>query len=357
MKGYENQLTSASIVTRYAIMNVTEACACAAMLFGKVSRHVSDHRLILLVILFNTVAVGMRGLVSLLADRAVRSRHSGVRLGVLLFTLGFLWPVELGITLKVVLAAVGSAVYHAFSTSTVQAKSTFRASGMGFLSAGAALGTAFGRYAAFYGYLSIILFMILACPTDKCCDLPEAKENRLKRAPKTPFSPLFVLLLTIAAGALSYAVSSLDLPWDVNRRTMLLIALAITLGRGLGGVVTDLLGNAVALAFSLGGGTACLLFCGDGKLLSLAGIVLIAMASAPLLSLLFRCMPCHPGFSVSLAAGAAYLGYVALKFFPPRDGIFPLICGVVLLITAGADLLLSLTGRRAPAGKEVAERV
>jgi len=245
VKGYENQLTSASIVTRYAIMNVTEACACAAMLFGKVSRHVSDHRLILLVILFNTVAVGMRGLVSLLADRAVRSRHSGVRLGVLLFTLGFLWPVELGITLKVVLAAVGSAVYHAFSTSTVQAKSAFRASGMGFLSAGAALGTALGRYATFYGYLSIILFMILACPTDKCCDLPEAKENRLKRAPKTPFSPLFVPLLAIAAGALSYAVSSLDLPWDVNRRTMLLIALAITLGRGLGGVVTDLLGNAV----------------------------------------------------------------------------------------------------------------
>ena len=355
VKAYANRVSGASTVTRYTIMNITEACACAAMLFGKVSRHVSDHRLILLVILFNVVAIGARGIVSLAADRATHARHSGVRLGVLLFALGFLWPVEFGITLKVILTAVGSAVYHAFAASSIQAKSAFRSSGMGFLAAGAVLGTAIGRYASFYGYLCIIFFMILACPTDKCANLPEAKEDRLVKAPKTVFSPLFVLLLLVSVGALSYAISSFDFAWDVNRKTMLLIALAMAFGRGLGGLVTDLLGHTVTVAASLGGGTALLLFCADSKLLSLGGIALISMAAAPLLSLLFRCMPCHPGFSVSLATGMAYLGYVALKYYPIREGLLPLISGIALLIAVGTDLFLYFMGRRAQACKEVSD--
>ena len=346
MKAYETRMSAASISTRYTLMNMAEACACAALLFGKVRRHVSDHRFILLVILFNVIAIGTRGFVSLVADRTPHSRHSGVRLGVLLFALGFLWPVEFGITLKVVLAAVGSAIYHAFAAASIQAKSAFRATGIGFLAAGAVLGTAIGRYAAFYGYLSILFFMFLACPTDKCADLPEAKEDRRFKAPQTAPAFVFVPLLLMSIGALSYTVSSLRFAWDVNRKTMLLIALAMAFGRALGGMVTDRLGYTVTLAASLGGGTILLLFCTDSKLLSLGGIALIAMTAAPLLSLLFRCMPCHPGFSVSLAAGMAYLGYVALKYYPIRAGLLPLIGGVVLLIAVGCDRFLHVIGRR-----------
>lgn len=353
MKAYENPVSGTSTVTRYALMNVAEACACAAMLFGKIDRHVSDHRLIVLVILFNIVAIGARGILALMADGAVRTRHSGVRLGVMLFALGFLWPAELGITLKVILTALGSAVYHAFAASSIQAKSDFRATGIGFFSAGAVLGTAIGRYAAFYGYLAIIFLMFLACPTDKTASLPEAKDQRPPKSPTMALSPLFVLPLLTAIGALSYAVSSLDFAWDINRKTMLLMGLAMALGRGMGGLATDLLGHAVTMAASLGGGAVLLLFYADSKLLSLGGIVLISMAAAPLLSLLFRCMPSHPGFSVSLAAGMAYLGYLLLKFYPMRDGLFALICGVVLLIAVGTDLFFRLAQRRLEEKQEV----
>jgi CDP-diglyceride synthetase len=64
-------------------------------------------------------------------------------------------------------------------------------------------------------------------------------------------------------------------------------------------------------------------------------------------------MPCHPGFSVSLAAGMAYLGYVAPKYAPIREGLLPLIGGVVLLIAVATDLFLYFIGRRAQAPKEV----
>ncbi len=352
MKAYENRVSHSAMVTRYTIMNVAEACACTAMLLGKIRRHVSDHRLILLIILFNVVAIGVRPLLALYADYT-QNKHTGVRLGVMIFALGFLWPVDFGITAKVAITAVGSAIYHAFSSSSIPAKSNFTASGIGFLAAGAVLGTAIGRYAAFYGYLCIFLLMILACPTDKSMDLPEAKENRIPKAPKTALAPLFALGLLLATAAFSYLMTSLDFAWDVNKKTLFLLALAMAFGRGMGGIVSDRLGNLFTLAASLGGGAALLLFCADHKLLALAGVALVSMSIAPTLALLFRLMPAYPGFSLSLAVGAAYLGYVATKYTPLKEGLLPIICGTVLLITATTDIVLFLLGKRARKQTEV----
>ncbi len=356
MTANEPYVSRASMATRYALMNFAEAGAAFTMLFCKIDRYVSNDRLILLVILFNAVALGGRALVSLFADR-VSNRHVGVLLGVMLFCLGFFWPVDLGIDFKVTVAAVGSAVFHAFSSSSVMAKSAFKASGIGALAAGAALGSAFANYKHFFGYLCIIVFILAACPTDKSEAIPDACENRKAKAPKTVFAPLFVLLLLAALGAISHQMASLALPWDINRKTVLLLALALAAGRFLGGYITDLFGTMPTLAVSLAGGSLILAMKGDKTLFVLAGVALLSMAVAPLLTLLFRLMPCHPGFSVSLATGVGYIGYILAKFTPAKEAHLILICGGALLIGVAIEFLLLFLGKRAEKAQQKKEGI
>ncbi len=339
MKAYQPRASASSTVTRYALMHLAEACAAASILFGKIDRHVTDDRLLMLVILFNTLAIGARGLVALVADR-VTYKHTGVRLGVLLFALGFLWPVEFGIDAKVILTALGSAVFHGFSTSSVLERSAFRAADIGFLAAGAALGTGLGCYGAFYGYPGLALLMILACPSDRGETLPQAALMRHKKAPKTPLTPLMLPLLLLCVTALSYLVSTCDPAVGSGRKALLLLTVATALGRALGGVIADGLGGPVTLAASLGGGTALLLFCADSRALSLTGMALLALSAAPMITLVFRYLPCHPGFAASLAAGAGYLGTVIAKYLPPPEGVLPLFAGLVLLFSVLAEWVL-----------------
>jgi hypothetical protein len=347
------------MATRYALMNFAEAGAAFTMLFCKIERYVSADRLVLLVILFNAVAIGGRALVSLFADR-VGNRHMGVLLGVMLFSLGFFWPVDFGIDFKVGVAAVGSAIFHAFSTSSVMAKSGFKASGIGALAAGAALGAAVSNYKHFLGYIFLVIFILAACASDKSEAIPDACEDRKTKAPKTAFAPILVLLLLGALGAVSHQMASLALPWDVNRKTILLLALALTAGRFLGGLISDLIGALPTLAVSLAGGSLLLMLKGDKTLFVLAGVALLSVAVAPLLTLLFRLMPCHPGFSVSLATGVGYMGYVLAKLVPAKSSYLILIGGGTLLVAAAADILLTVLGKRAEKAepkKEVADRV
>ena len=360
MKANEICASASTLATRYAVMCFAEAGAAAALLFGKVARYVSDDRLILLTILFNAIAIGGRGLFALVAD-GVRHRHTGVLLGTMIFSLGFFWPIDFGIDLKVILAAVGSAAFHAFASASVLAKSSFRSSGIGYLAAGAALGTAFGQYASFFGYLCIMLFMVLAAPSDKSVILPEAEENREKKAPANDPAPLFVLFLLIGIAALTWMFASLRLPdtFEINRKTLVLLAVILAAGRWIGGIASDLFGSLPVLVLSLGGGTALALRFADGKLWAFGCLMLLSLAAAPLLNLVFRFMPCHPGFSTALATGCAYIGYTVAKLYPASKlsvsfleglatgGSLLLVGGVLLLVITCAELFLIFRGRRA----------
>ncbi len=341
---------------RYSLMYLTEACAAVCLLLGKVSRHVSADRLVLLTILFNAVAIGGRGLVALFADR-VKNRHTGVLLGVMLFFLGFFWPPEFGVDPQVMLAAVGSALFHGFSASSVMAKSAFKSSGMGLLLAGAALGTGLGVYAKFFGYIAVLLFVVLACPSDRSEELPDHTENRCPEAPKTGLAPAFVPLLLGAVALSSYTVSSLDFSWNTDRKTALLLVLAMALGRAVGGFLSDRFRNLLLLPLSLGGGALVLAFLADGnRYLALGGLFLFSLSAAPILSQIHRFLPAHPGFAVALGGGAAYLGYAAVKYEPMREIFLLPFALLTLLLTLGAELCLGHFAKKRSAAEGPAER-
>ena len=353
MKAYQPVPSRSAMAIRYAFMNLTASCAACAMLTGKLRLHVSPDRLLFLTLLFNLIAVCGRLLTSLFADR-VQDKHTGVRMAVMVFSLGILWPVEFGITLKVILAAVGTCLLHAFTVSSLLARSDYRAESIGLYAAGGAIGIAFARYAGLLGYLAVGFLMIFACPSDKSERLPDAAEKRLPKAPPTPLAPLFVLaLLTVIAGG-SYLFGSLSFSWDSGFHThMMHIAFAIAIGRFLGGWLADRIGTATTVVGGLVGGTMLLLYAADNKLLALAGLILLSFAAAPTVMLVFRLMPSHPGFIGALASAAAYLGMQTVKLYPMKAAHFALFPLVTAVVTVGVSLSLFFLSRRSSPNKEV----
>ncbi len=350
MKAYQPEVTTnSSTVVRYAFMKLTADCACASMFFGKIARHTGEDRLALLVIFFNIIAIAGRGLVSLFADR-VSNPHQGVRLSVLLLVMGFLWPVELGITVKVLLAALGSCFFHAFAFSSLLSRSNFRAADVGiFLSCGP-LGLAVGIGFPFFGYLAAPLLMIAAAPSDRGESLPHAEEKRLPKAPKTSLAPLFLILLLTAIFFLSAVGAGVSFSWATGRKAPLLLALAALAGRMIGGYLFDRL-SIFSLLAAFGGGAALLISGGDSRAVSLLAVLLLEMTVPALIALAFRTLPRHPGFVASLAAGASYLGYLFPRLLPGLFGnrlaAVLLSCGAALLISATSEILLLHIGRRA----------
>ena len=334
MKEYKIKGSASTMVTRYAFSNMMADAACFAIMLGTVPLHVSADKFAVLLILYNILSIAPRALISLYAD-AVKNRHTGVLLGVMLIFLGFMWPFEFAVTPKVVLLGIGNAVYRSFSGSSVLAHSGFRASDVGSYIAGGVIGAAFARYVQFYCLLALPLLVFAAGPSDKAENLPEAHESRLPKSPKTALAPLFAVLLLLCCSVGSYLNYGISYPWNKGRKVMVMVAFAAALGMLVGGYLFDRL-SGYMLAASLVGGTALLIFCPASRNICLLGIMLVNMAIPAVLALLFRFMPRHPGFSVSLAACFGYLGYAATHLFPA-----PLEDPKTALAVGGAFILLS----------------
>lgn len=346
MKAYQPKPSSASMALRYALMNLCLTCAAASMLWGKLPFHVTYDKRDLLIVLYNTVAVTGQGVLSLFAD-SVRNKHDGVRIAVFTFIIGLLFPIKFGVTTKVVLTAVGAALFYAFASSSVISRSSFRSLGIGAFLAGGALGIAIATYAPLFGYFGAGLLMMFAVPADReAFALPETADECAAKAGTSAFSFLFVPLLTVAAALLSYLTAAVPLPWNTWFRTAVLFYAAIGVGRLLGGLLTDWLGHTTALTVSLGGGTLLLLFCADIKNIALVGVALLSAALTPTLALSFRYLPKHPGFLFALFSGAAYFGQIAAKVHPFRSALLPLFGGLILLLGVAAETVYFLTVKK-----------
>lgn len=345
MKPYQPPITNKSNVIRYAVMNFAITCAAASMLFGKLSLHLSADRIYLLTVLYNTIAIAGQGIVALLAD-SVGNKHTGTRLGTLLFALGFLWPMAFGVMPKVVLAAVGNCLFTAFSASSILARSEDRVRDIGIYLAGAPIGLAFATYAPLLGYFALALLMAFATPSDKAETLFDPLKNRKKVTPNSTLSLVFVSFFTLLSGLGGFLLSSLNFVWDTWFRTAILILFATALGRALGGILSDLVGRATVLIGGIGGGTALLLTCADSKILSLVGIALISMTAAPFTITAFRYLPRHPGFLFSLLGGASYFGYLASKLCSYKTSLLLIVGAATLLIVLAAEIVLLLQTRK-----------
>ncbi len=348
MKAFETSKTNSSMVTRYAFMSIMADASCASMLLGSIALHASSNKLTMFIILFNIIAIGARILFSVFADN-VTNKHTGVRLAVMILFMGFVFPIKISMTAKVILMGIGNAAFHAFASSSLLSRSEFRAYGIGFFTAGSIIGLGLAKYAQFFGYIAAAFLLMAATPSDRGEELPEAYLKRDGKAPKTGLAPIFIILLLISAAMGTYMNHSLQFDWIHGRKIILLVSVAAGVGRLIGGILFDKL-SVFPVAASLGGGAALLIFCSDSKMLSLFAIMLINMTVPVIIALFFRFMPHHPGLSYSLVSCASYIGYIGIKLHPTFSeksaAMVSLICGLLLLSAVTAETCLYIKSRK-----------
>jgi len=77
----------------------------------------------------------------------------------------------------------------------------------------------------------------------------------------------------------------------------------------------------------------------------LAGLLLFSFSASPMLSLLHRFLPASPAFAASLFAGAAYLGYTAVKLDPMKKSLTLPFALIVLGLCLAAEIYLTRKAR------------
>ncbi len=335
MKAYKPKNTNSSLLIRYAIMSLSVQAICYSVITDHLYNHISFDRASVLLILFNVLAIGCRPLISFFSDK-IGSKHTGVRLSVFLVIAGYFWPVRFGINTKVVLLALGSAVFHSFAASSILSRSSGKSRDIGLFLAGDAMGLALSSFSGFFGHFFAPMLMIFAIPDDKYETSDTVPQEDGKRIP-TYLSFIALPLMIAVYAFVSYAFSAIDFTWNTWFKTEFAIFAAMAVGRAAGGFVSDLIGRIMTVTASVCGGILLLYFCSDNKNIALIGLALLSASLPPIVTSAQRYLFKHPGFVFALLSAGSYIGQTLCLLIGFKTASMLFICSATVLTVASAE--------------------
>ncbi len=350
MKAYKPKMTNSSLNLRYALMSLCAEAVCYSVITGHLYHHVSFDRASVLLILFNIIAIGGRGILSVFADR-VNNKHTGVRMSVFFMIAGYFLPVKFGINIKVILLAIGNAAFHSFASSSILSRSKGKSGPIGLFLAGDAMGLALSSFAGFLGHLCAPLLMIFAIPDDRYSEAEDGFEDASAKMPlHLPF--VMIPMLMAAYSLLFFVFSSVNFPWNTWFKTEFQIYALIALGRALSGYIADKLGRLITVAAASVGGTLLIFFCSDAKGVALIGLLLLSMPLPLIIASALKYLPKHPAFVFSLMSAAAYFGQVLWLLTDFKRISILFICAFVLAVTAASEASFAFKADNAGKGEK-----
>jgi FSR family fosmidomycin resistance protein-like MFS transporter len=260
----------------------------------------------LLVLAYNLIAFGAMPLAGLLSDHFRRPKT--ITISGLVATLGGISLAGASLPLAVILAGIGSALFHAGGGSLAITSSPGKASGPGLFAAFGVLGLALGSQqgvlagSAQWPYLFGLLAVALAIAFQPHAPAPEAKGPTA--LPKYEF---LAVLLILAIALRSTVWTSSQYALLGLREQALMVSAAAMLGKLLGGFFADKTGwrwylpgvVAVSIPFiTLGQNSFALL---------LVGVFLMQSSTPASIALLGQVLPKRPGLAASLTLGTALI--------------------------------------------------
>lgn len=278
----------------------------AGLLLGRLPRTFSLGEVAVLVLLYNVLAFGCQPVVGLLTDHLRRPRL--VALGGLgLLAAGLLvsplWPVA-----AVALIGLGSASFHVAGGALALCATRGRATGAGLFAAPGVIGLALGGYLAIataaplWPFLVLLALLAAAVAALGAPALPYAE---VSSEPAFERHDLIMLVLLAGIALRSLVWTTLQYVFAARVDLLVMLALAATLGKVLGGVLADRFGWQRWTLLALGG-AAALLTAGQGSLpLTLLGVGLLQSATPAALAATLRLMPRQPATAAGLGLGLA----------------------------------------------------
>jgi len=296
------------LLALYALAHFWVDLSCAFLVF----RTLADAgELVLCLLLYNFCAFALQMPFGLMADRLDRNGAVAAG-GCLLVAVAYVVPLPL---LTAVVAGVGNALFHLGGGIDTLNVSEKRAAALGvFVSPGALglyIGTLWGKeqepalWVAPAGLLLLAAVILLVC----CRTFGSLRSGNtpLDPAPAGGYAPLVPLLLVVVLR--SYMGMNQAFAWKSEENWVVILTLALVLGKTAGGFVMDRLGPRRASALTLLAAAVLYLGC-DAPFWGTAAVFLFNMTMPITLWAAAKLTPGAKGFAFGLLTFGLFLGYL-----------------------------------------------
>ncbi len=303
-----SQKTILSNIAVYSVSHALVDATCAATLFAVVASGQDELRnLSQLVILYDILAFSPQPLLGLVADKFKLPVYAAVS-GILLVAASTLFlPIHLFAAL---LAGIGNALFHIgggiITLDLASGKATLPGIYVAPGALGLMIGTLIGKNGHFIAWPFILLLMIFAMLALRI-PKPETTAPRELPADLRWFETI-ILLLLVSIAIRGMVGAALVLPWKSDRVLLVVLTLAIVLGKAFGGILGDQFGWTTVAVSGLIISAPLLTFFAQMPVLAILGIFLFNLSMPITLICLARMLPGKNGFAFGLTALALILG-------------------------------------------------
>ena len=325
-----------SNITVYSVVHALVDATCVATLFAITALGQDDpQKLFQLIIIYDIIAFSTQPVFGLLVDKFKAPAQAAV-LGILLVAAStLLMPVPV---LAAVTAGIGNAIFHVgggvVSLNLAPGKATLPGFYVAPGALGLTLGIIIGKSGNFVAWPFLVLLLASAV---LIWLLPPSEFPAPRQLPgNLRWFEAVILLLLLSVVIRSLVGQSLVMPWKSDPLLLIVLTLAVVLGKALGGVLGDRFGWAAVAVTGLAISAPLLAFFAPIPVLAIAGIFFFNLSMPITLVCLVRILPGKAGFAFGLTTLALIVG--AFPTFTPLRASTgqPIFVFVTILISAAA---------------------
>lgn len=343
------KLSTKSIVHNlsvYGTMHALVDAVCAGVTFSILKNEIIDTQtFFILVILYNILAFGLQSLFGLASDY-FKSPRLVALMGVIFTITSALIFLYLPV-LAVIFAGLGNALFHVGGGSISLNLTPKKAAAPGVYVApgamGLLIGTLLGKSGQFVAWpfilglliLSILMFII------RKPAMNYERNNNSKQGVDYFELILFLVLLSITIRSL--VGMTLVFPWKTDINLLIILTIAVVLGKALGGIFADRFGWIRVAVGALVLSIPFLIFGANVPFLAIIGMFLFNITMPITLITISNILPGRPGLAFGLTCLALVLGalpsfFVAKEVLSNNWFIFIVICVSVVALYYGLRL-------------------
>jgi len=290
-------------IALYSFTHLAVDAACAFLLLGVLE--LNGH-IVLSLILYNASAFVLQAPIGFIIDKTLNPKLAALT-GLVFVAVSYLfWS---NIFAALVIAGVGNALFHVGGGSMVLSLKSKKATCSGIFVAPGGIGLALGTYLA-ASHLHLMLFpLAILILGFALCFIKTPVFNRINE--REHFAGYGVLLLSMIMVPIivrSMVGLSVAFPWKEHPPLLLLLVVAIALGKALGGILADKYGLKKVGVGGLIASAPFLAFFPSLPVLGIVGIILFNFTMPVTLIALFNTIPKYKGLSFGLASTALFIG-------------------------------------------------
>lgn len=296
---------------------------CAAIIFTILKNQTFGiPEFIKLVILYNILAFGLQSIFGLVVDYFKVPRLSALTGSILTGISAFAFPFFP--IFSIISAGVGNALFHIGAGSISLNLTPTKATAPGLYVAPGALGllvgTLLGKNGQFIPWVPVFILFIL-CLLMFLIKNPEInyEESPIFKKKINYFGIIFVLIFSSVI-IRSFIGSALVFPWKTNLTLLVILTLAVVLGKAMGGILADKFGWMKMGISSLVLSIPLLIFGVNAPVLAIIGMFLFNITMPITLVTISNILPGHPAFSFGLTCLALIIG--SFPLFVESNGLF-----------------------------------